>query len=637
MRRRAMVLFAAIWLLSASAALAQDPLFAPAVNYAVGTTPASVFAADFDNDGYKDLAVANWGSNNVSVLMNTGYGTFPPTPVNHVVESNPYSVFACDFNGDGHNDLAVANEWFGYQGLPGSVSILMNNGLGTFVADSNYVMGNWPVSVFACDLDGDGDNDLAVANHYSADVSIMMNNGLGVFVVDSNYSLGTYGYDGVPYAVLACDLDADGDSDLVVPTVAGNYPHPGHVRILMNNGDGTFVADSNYVVGNAPKSVFVCDLDSDGDNDLAVANDISNNVSILMNNGLGAFVVDSNYSVGSNPGSVFACDLDGDGDKDLSVANYSSHNVSILRNNGDGTFQAAINYDVGDGPMSVFACDLDGDGDSDLAVANHFSDNVSVLLNLSARHVSLDIKPGSCPNPLNVTSGHDLSLGEDAVMSSKITPDAPPPPPAIVPVAILGTEDFDVSAIVPASVRLEGVPALRWKVQDVATPVGDNAAECECNTLGADGFLDLTLRFGRNDLIKAIGEVQQGDVIPLTISGELIDGAAIEGQDCMVIVGGRLDPVAASSTGMMNSYPNPFNPTTTIAYSISQSGPVALEIYNVLGEKVRTLVDQFQTAGDHEVTWDSRNDHGEAVSSGIYFYRLRAGDLNETKKMVLMK
>ncbi len=263
--------------------------------------------------------------------------------------------------------------------------------------------------------------------------------------------------------------------------------------------------------------------------------------------------------------------------------------------------------------------------------------NSGDLLREPPMNVALDIKPGSCPNPLNVTSGHAFSLGEEDVLSSKIRPDAPQPPRAVVPVAILGTEDFDVSAIVPSSIRLEGVPAVRWNVEDVATPVGDNAAECECNTLGADGHPDLTLKFLREQLIGAIGDVQSGDVITLTISGELSDGTPFEGQDCMVIVGGQSSPQAASSIEVMNSYPNPFNPTTTIAYSVSQAGPVALEIYNVLGEKVRTLVDQYQTAGNYEVTWDSRNNHGEAVSSGIYFYHLRAGDLNETKKMVLMK
>jgi hypothetical protein len=306
---------------------------------------------------------------------------------------------------------------------------------------------------------------------------------------------------------------------------------------------------------------------------------------------------------------------------------------------GDGEFGQSVSG----------AGDVNGDGSDDVIVGAHWygtHEGRAYVYTMpecygTGEQVALDIKPGSCPNPLNVNSGSAFNLDgnpdEGAVLSLKVKPGAPQPPPAVVPVAILGTEDFDVSAIVPSSVLLEGVPALRWNVEDVATPLRSDAAECECNTLGADGYVDLTLKFGRDQLIKAIGDVQQGDVIPLTISGELSDGTPFEGQDCMVIVGGQSGPQAASSAGVMNSYPNPFNPTTTIAYSVFQAGQVALEIYNVLGEKVRTLVDQFQTAGDYEVIWDSRSDHGEAVSSGIYFYRLRAGDLNETKKMVLMK
>jgi hypothetical protein len=83
--------------------------------------------------------------------------------------------------------------------------------------------------------------------------------------------------------------------------------------------------------------------------------------------------------------------------------------------------------------------------------------------------------------------------------------------------------------------------------------------------------------------------------------------------------------------------PNPFNPTTTIAYSLALAGDAELVVYDVTGRRVRTLVDGFVTAGDHEVRWDGRDDGGEVVSSGVYFYRLRAGDVVETQRMVLLK
>ena len=83
--------------------------------------------------------------------------------------------------------------------------------------------------------------------------------------------------------------------------------------------------------------------------------------------------------------------------------------------------------------------------------------------------------------------------------------------------------------------------------------------------------------------------------------------------------------------------PNPFNPDTRIRYSVPKPSPVHLVIYNLLGQKVRTLVDQVQTAGTYEVIWNGLNVHGQSVSSGIYLYRITAGDFQEIKKMTLLK
>ena len=83
---------------------------------------------------------------------------------------------------------------------------------------------------------------------------------------------------------------------------------------------------------------------------------------------------------------------------------------------------------------------------------------------------------------------------------------------------------------------------------------------------------------------------------------------------------------------LMQNHPNPFNPVTTISYSLPFSGDVSLIIYNILGEEIAQLVDGFQQAGEYNITWNATN-----ISSGIYFYRLNSGDFTETKKMVLLK
>jgi 5'-nucleotidase/UDP-sugar diphosphatase len=85
------------------------------------------------------------------------------------------------------------------------------------------------------------------------------------------------------------------------------------------------------------------------------------------------------------------------------------------------------------------------------------------------------------------------------------------------------------------------------------------------------------------------------------------------------------------------NYPNPFNPETQISYSLPEGAKVKLTIYNVLGQRVLVLVDEYQSAGMQTVIWDGRNENGEKVSSGVYFYKLQAGEVVQTKKMSLMK
>lgn len=85
------------------------------------------------------------------------------------------------------------------------------------------------------------------------------------------------------------------------------------------------------------------------------------------------------------------------------------------------------------------------------------------------------------------------------------------------------------------------------------------------------------------------------------------------------------------------NYPNPFNPSTEIAFSLPASSKVQISIYNLLGQSVRTLVDEQMPAGNHTVTWDGRNSSGGTVASGVYFYRVATQFGAETKKMLMLK
>jgi len=97
------------------------------------------------------------------------------------------------------------------------------------------------------------------------------------------------------------------------------------------------------------------------------------------------------------------------------------------------------------------------------------------------------------------------------------------------------------------------------------------------------------------------------------------------------------DPVITAVTSLKGCYPNPFNPETTIRFSVKDKTPVELNIYNILGQKVRTLINKPLEAGEHTVVWNGTDNRGHSVASGIYFYRMKAGNYTETKKMILKK
>jgi len=105
-----------------------------------------------------------------------------------------------------------------------------------------------------------------------------------------------------------------------------------------------------------------------------------------------------------------------------------------------------------------------------------------------------------------------------------------------------------------------------------------------------------------------------------------------------------LDPVAnedeylpAVSTELIGNYPNPFNPETTIAYSIKDRCKVRLEVYNLKGQLVRTLVNEEKANGHYKAVFNAKDEKGNTLSSGIYFYRLQAGNYISTRKMLLME
>jgi len=170
------------------------------------------------------------------------------------------------------------------------------------------------------------------------------------------------------------------------------------------------------------------------------------------------------------------------------------------------------------GDINIFSSFVSSGKYYDRADNRKFSVNTfEYLVPEPAIEAAVDIKPGSCPNPVNVKSK------------------------GVLPVAILGSEDLDVLTIDVASILLAGVAPIRSNYEDVAAPVS-NGEECECTREGPDGYLDLTLKFEMQEIVEEFGEVHRGDVLVLTLDGVLFDETPIYGEDCIVIRSRRRPP-----------------------------------------------------------------------------------------------
>src|SRR6185369_5709047 len=293
-----------------------------------------------NGDGKLDLAVVDLLSNTVSVLLNTttaGAAT-PSFAAKHdfATEDGPLSVTLGDLNGDGKLDLAVANF------NSSTVSVLLNTtgpggALPSFSGIQEFATGDGPASVSMGDLNGDGKLDLLVANFAFDTVSVLLNttaSGSAILSFSANreFATGT----GPIYVTLG-DLNEDGRLDLAVANFNSN-----NVSVLLNitaPGAATpsFAAKQDFVTGGAPVSVAVADLNLDGKPDLAVADLNVSTLSVLLNTiapgtATPGFATKQDVDTGPNPRSVTVGDLNGDGKLDVAVANVGSNTVSVLLN-----------------------------------------------------------------------------------------------------------------------------------------------------------------------------------------------------------------------------------------------------------------------------------------------------------------
>jgi len=339
---------------------------------AEGNGAAAIAVADFNRDGKLDMAVANYGGNNVTILLGDGTGNFAATSISPPTGNGPIVIAAGDFNNDGIPDLAVANY------SDGTVTILLGHGDGTFTATATSPpVGTDPDGIAVGDFNGDGNLDLAVANYGSNTVTILLGDGHGHFTADAT----SPATGNQPSSIATADFNGDGIPDLAVTNF--NKGGAGSVTVLIGKGDGTFTATSvSPATGSEPNSIVAADFTGSGKLGLAISNFTGETVTVLLGNGDGTFTLQSSPATGNGPYSVAVGDFNGDGIPDLATANYDDNTATVLLGDGSGNFTsvpAASIPPMGINPISVAVGDFNNDGVPGLAVANYNSATMTVL------------------------------------------------------------------------------------------------------------------------------------------------------------------------------------------------------------------------------------------------------------------
>jgi Flp pilus assembly secretin CpaC len=253
--------------------------FQTPVAYPTGASPVALVAQDLDGDGEPDLAVVNQGdgttASTVSVLLGNKTngvqdGTFA-AKTDYPVGISPSAITTAVFNTGGFTDLAVANKG------SNNVSILLGLGTngtqnGTFNPQTTFATGNGPAGIATADFNDDGKPDLAVTNETDSTVSILLGNGDGTFLTQTAYTTGS-----APVGIVAAGFTGTNPDLAVADETADD------VDILVGNGDGTFTAPIPLPVGNSPVALAAADLTGSGSIDLATVNNASNTVSVTLN------------------------------------------------------------------------------------------------------------------------------------------------------------------------------------------------------------------------------------------------------------------------------------------------------------------------------------------------------------------
>src|SRR6202158_495238 len=339
----------------------------PETSFAVGNNPVALAASDFNIDGLPDLAVANQGDNTISILLNQNNGNFAAATGSPIAlaktETAPSAIVAGVFGNTVTSasgvatptaDLVIANS------TSNNVTVLLGNGDGTFreAAGSPYPVGKNPSSVVVADFNGDGNADFAVANKDDNTISVLKGDGKGGFVEFPRSPFALTNTSAVsekgPLAMVTANFRGARNSTTNSPEVdlAVVNQSTNNVAILLGSVDAnsnisfTEAPNSPITVGKSPVAIATGDLNSDTVPDLAVVNQADNTVSILLgsNNLDGTFTAPpgSPLPTAATPAGIVIANFTGGNFPSLAVTNKGQSTLGIYVGLGGGTFSNRI-------------------------------------------------------------------------------------------------------------------------------------------------------------------------------------------------------------------------------------------------------------------------------------------------------